>query len=498
MTIGELLSRSSVTVASGTLTQDVLDVAPTGVFYDSRAVVPGGVFVAIAGARLNGTAFADDARSRGAVLVLAEEDAPSVAPSPWIRVPDARAALAALAAAFHGDPSDTLLVVGVTGTNGKTTTTYLIESIFEQAGVATGRMSSITNRAATDQPEQYAVRTTPEAPDVQAWLSSMRDRETRACVMEVSSHALALRRVDRVRFAAGVFTNLTQDHLEFHGDMDRYFSAKARLFEMLPAGAPAVVNVDDARGRQLAESVARPVTYALDRRADVTPSRLDLAIDRTRVEARTPRGTVHLESHLVGRIAAYNLLAAVATAVALDVSFRGIEEGVRALVGVPGRMQTVTGSQDDVTVIVDFAHTDDALRGLLDAVRPLARGNVLTVFGCGGDRDATKRPLMGAVAARMSDRVFLTSDNPRSEQPLDIIADIERGLVGAQAPRSVIPDREEAIERAIREAAPGDVVVIAGKGHERYQEIGTRTLPFDDGAVARAALSKRRSSSRVG
>ena len=498
MTISELLSRAGIAIAPDPLSQDVLDATSTGVFYDSRAVVSGGIFVAIAGACVNGTLFADDARSRGAVLVLAEEKAPSVSRQQWICVPDARAALAALAAAFHGDPSHALLVVGVTGTNGKTTTTYLIESIFEQAGVKTGRMSSITNRVAGGQPEQYAVRTTPEAPDVQAWLSSMRDRETRACVMEVSSHALALRRVDQVRFAAAVFTNLTRDHLDFHGDMGRYFGAKARLFEMLPVGVPAVVNVDDARGRELAKTVTRPVTYALNRNAEVTASRIDLALDRTRMEVRTPRGTLHLESTLVGRTAAYNLVAAVATSVALDISFRGIEEGVRALAGVPGRMQKVTGPKDDVTVIVDFAHTDDALRELLDAVRPLTPGNVLTVFGCGGDRDATKRPLMGAVVARMSDRVFLTSDNPRSEQPLDIIADIECGLTSTQLPSAVIPDREEAISRAIQEAAPGDVVVIAGKGHERYQEIGTRTLPFDDGAVARAALSKRRSSAQVG
>lgn len=498
MTIGELLSRAAITIDPGPLSQDVLHATSSGVFYDSRVVVPGGVFVAIVGEHLNGTTFADDARSRGAALVLAEEDSPALTRQPWIRVPDARAALAALAAAFYGNPSHSLSVVGVTGTNGKTTTTYLIESIFQHAGIKSGRMSSIANRVAADQPEQRAVRTTPEAPDLHAWLKLMRDREIRACVMEVSSHALALRRVDQVRFAGGVFTNLSRDHLDFHGDMGSYFGAKARLFEMLPAGAPAMLNVDDARGREIEKMVTRPVTYGLNRPADVTATRLDFGLDGTRMEARTPRGTLHLESPLIGRIAAYNLMAAVATSVAFDVSFRGIEEGVRALVGVPGRMQTVTGSKDDVTVIVDFAHTDDALRGLLDAVRPLTQGNVFTVFGCGGDRDATKRPLMGAVAARMSDRVFLTSDNPRSEEPVDIIADIERGLTNVQVPSVVIPDREEAITRAIREAVAGDLVVIAGKGHERYQEIGTRTVPFDDGAVARVALSKRCSSSRVG
>ena len=495
--LGALLADAGVTNA-GTVDARMLAATVTGVHCDSRDVAADGLFVAVPGRRVDGADFAADACARGAALVVAEVEPPATATRPWIRVPDARAALAALAASYHGNPSRDLLVVGVTGTNGKTTTTYLLESIFERAGMTTGRISSITNRIARDEAERPAVHTTPEAPAVQALLAAMRDRGARACVMEVSSHASALRRVDHVRFAAAVFTNLTRDHLDFHGDMERYFAAKRRLFELLPHGAPAVINVDDPRGARLAATVRRPVTCAIDQAADCTPVRLDLRVDGTFIEARTPRGPLRLESPLIGRAAAYNVLAAATAAVALDLPFEGIEAGVRALAVVPGRMQTVSGPGDDVTVIVDSAHTDDALRGLLEAVRPLAAGRVVVVFGCGGDRDATKRPLMGVVATRLSDAVILTSDNPRSEDPDAIIEDIERGMGRSDASHLAIVDRQAAIARAIGDAAPGDLVVIAGKGHERYQVIGSRAVPFDDTVVACAALAARRSRLQAG
>ena len=491
MTCGALLVQAGVT-GSGALGARLLETPVTGVHFDSRDVAPGGVFVAVPGQRFDGVDFVDEALERGAALVVAEVGPPGPAPRPWVRVPDARAALAALAAAFHGDPSRELRVVGITGTNGKTTTTYLLESIFEHAGMATGRISSIANRVSHDDAERPAVHTTPEAPQVQALLAAMRDRGARACVMEVSSHAAVLRRVDHVRFAAAVFTNLTRDHLDFHGDMERYFAAKRRLFELLPDGAPAVVNVDDPRGACLATQVARPVTYAFDRPADCMPVRLELRADGTLIEARTPRGPMLLESPLTGRAAAYDVLASAATGVALDLPFSGIAAGVRALVVVPGRMQTVSSHADDVTVIVDSAHTDDALRGLLETVRQFAKGRIVTVFGCGGDRDATKRPLMGVVATRLSDAVVLTSDNPRSEDPHAIIEDIERGISRSDTPHLAIVDRTAAIGRAIHDAAAGDVIVIAGKGHERYQVIGSRAVPFDDVVVAHAALDARR------
>ena len=341
MTVAGLLARAGITAAGSAVESHVLDAPVSGIFYDSRRVAAGGVFVAVPGERFDGARFVADAGGRGAVLAVGQAEEPAVATVPWLRVPDARAALASLAAAFHGDPSHDLLVVGVTGTNGKTTTTYLIESMLEQAGMTAGRISSISSRIGRGHGEQPASRTTPEAPDVQALLGKMRGHGQRACVLEVSSHALALRRVDRVRFAAGVFTNLTRDHLDFHGDMARYYAPKRRLFEMLPERAPAILNVDDPHGARLAGSVRRPVTYALHRSADVVADRLDLGGDGVRMEVRTPRGTLHLQSSLLGRANACNLLAAAAAGVALDIPFQNIEEGLRSVDGVPGRLQTV-------------------------------------------------------------------------------------------------------------------------------------------------------------
>ena len=488
------------------------DALVTGVVYDSRIVKGGEVFVAIRGHQTDGAAFVDQARTRGALAIIAATDAPAGFPAPWVKVPDARAALAVLAAEFNRHPADELLVVGVTGTNGKTTTSYLIGSVLDDAGIRTGRVGSVSYRVAPEEDEEDAALTTPEAPDLQALLRQMVECDCRACVMEVSSHALTLKRVDHIGFGAAVFTNLTRDHLDFHGDMERYFGAKRQLFESLPETAPAILNADDPRGALLASTVDRPVTYALEGAADIVPARRELSLKGIVLDVRTPRGPLHLQSRLLGRSNAYNLLAATATCVALDVPFRTIEHGINAVELVPGRMEIVSGETDDITVLVDFAHTDDALRGLLETARPLANGRLITVFGCGGDRDMSKRPLMGAVAARLSDRLVLTSDNPRSEDPEEILRDIERGLsrpvandahakTGSTTPETPwcsIVDRSEAITRAIGEARPGDLVVIAGKGHERYQEIGAHTVPFEDPAVAHAALARRRSSSRVG
>jgi UDP-N-acetylmuramoyl-L-alanyl-D-glutamate--2,6-diaminopimelate ligase len=315
--------------------------------------------------------------------------------------------------------------------------------------------------------------------------------------MEVSSHALSQHRVDSLRFAAGIFSNLTRDHLDFHGDMESYFGAKRRLFEMLPDGAPAVINLDDPRGAELAANVARPLTYAIDKPANVSPGPLKYSLEGLRFDVQTPRGTLHVTSPLVGRPNAYNILAAAATAVALDLPFDAIEHGLASLQAVPGRFELVSTAADDVRVVVDYAHTDDALKNLLETARPLASGRLVTVFGCGGDRDSTKRPLMGAVAARLSDLVIVTSDNPRSENPERIIAEIRRGMTRELGDVVEIPDRRQAIERAIRDARPGDLVLIAGKGHEKYQIIGDQTNPFDDVEVAGEALQRRRSRSRV-
>jgi UDP-N-acetylmuramoyl-L-alanyl-D-glutamate--2,6-diaminopimelate ligase len=406
---------------------------------------------------------------------------------------------------FCGNPSEELALVGITGPNGKTTTSYVLASIFEAAGIKCGRVGTIGYRVGSR--ELDAARTTPEAPELQQMLRDMLKEGCGACVMEVSSHALALRRADSLRFAAGIFTNLTRDHLDFHGDMESYFAAKRRLFEILPEGAVGIINIDDRRGADLVNTARRPVTYAIDAAADVRPGPLSFSLEGLSFEVRTPRGTFHVRSTLVGRPNAYNILAASAAAMALDVPFSAIETGIRNLNNVPGRFQVVSDAADDVRVVVDYAHTDDALRNLLETARPLAAGRLITVFGCGGDRDRTNRPLMGAVAARLSDLVIVTSDNPRSEDPEKIIEEIRRGIVmpadrsaptGQRGPPSLaIVDRREAIEKAVRDARAGDLVLLAGKGHEKYQVIGDRTLPFDDVEIARAALARRRSGSRV-
>jgi UDP-N-acetylmuramoyl-L-alanyl-D-glutamate--2,6-diaminopimelate ligase len=389
-------------------------------------------------------------------------------------------------------------VVGVTGTNGKTTTAYLIASIFEAARVPCGLLGTVAYRIGREVKE--ATRTTPESPDVQQLLREMVDRGCGACAMEVSSHALALARVDAMTFSAAVFTNLTRDHLDFHPNMEAYFQAKRRLFEMLSRDAPSLINVDDPRGASLMGAGGRPVTYGINRPADISPGPLSFSLEGLAFDVRTPRGTLEVRSKLVGRPNVYNILAAVATATALDLTFDAIERGLTSLAGVPGRFEVVSTSTDEVTVVVDYAHTDDALRNLLETARPLARGRIITVFGCGGDRDRTKRPLMGAVAGRLSDLIVITSDNPRSEDPERIIEEIQRGITPDTLrdgrPRLLaIVDRREVIARAVELARAGDLVLVAGKGHEKYQVIGDRSLPFDDVAVAREALSRRRSNS---
>ena len=490
----ELLASETAPAASAGAT-DV-----TGIAYDSRAVQPGQLFVALKGLRADGTTFSSEAIARGASAVVSEQPAPADVHVPWIVVRDARLALALLAAAFHGDPSRDMRVVGITGTNGKTTSAHLLASIFEAAGVRCGVLGTVGYRIGDDVRE--STRTTPEAPDVQALLREMVDRGCGACVLEVSSHALALRRVDGMTFAAGVFTHLPRDHLDFHGDMDEYFAAKRRLFEMLPRDAPSLLNADDPRGLELVGAGGRPVTYALTKPADITSGPVTFSLDGLAFEVRTPRGTVRVRSKLVGRPNVYNILAAVAAATALDLPFDAVERGLASLSGVPGRFELVSAPGDAVTVVVDYAHTDDALRNLLETARPLSRGRLITVFGCGGDRDRTKRPLMGVVSGRLSDVIVITSDNPRSEDPSRIIDEIRRGITpdtqrDSGAGVLTIVDRRAAIAKAIELARPGDLVLVAGKGHEKYQVIGDRVLPFDDVAVAGEALARRRAKSGV-
>jgi UDP-N-acetylmuramoyl-L-alanyl-D-glutamate--2,6-diaminopimelate ligase len=512
VTIGDAVEcLRSIELTDGDVPDRIKDTRATGVVYDSRKVSPGSIFVALRGQHADAAEFAPQALSRGASMVVAERERPVDVAAPWIVVPDARLAMAHLADRHYGHPSGQLRVVGITGTNGKTTTAYLMRSIFEAAGMPCGLMGTVVYSIGGE--DREATRTTPEAPDVHAMLREMVDRSCAAAVMEVSSHALALKRVDAVVFSAAVFTNLTRDHLDFHEGMEDYAASKRRLFEMLPPGAPGVINADDPRASAFRRAAAQPFTYALKSEGDVTAHEVSLALTGLAFDAHTPRGVIHLQSPLVGKPNVYNVLAATATAITLDLPSDAIERGVAKLTGVPGRFQIVSNGADDVAVVVDYAHTDDALRNLLETVRGVAQGRLVTVFGCGGDRDRTKRPLMGAVAGRLSDLVVVTSDNPRTEDPAAIIDEILRGMpvpadrvmqngvtrkpVRGPDVHTVI-DRRVAIDQAIEVAQPGDVVIIAGKGHEKYQVIGERTLKFDDVAVAREALARRRARLRVG
>jgi UDP-N-acetylmuramoyl-L-alanyl-D-glutamate--2,6-diaminopimelate ligase len=439
---------------------------------------PGALFACIPGTNTDGHAFAGDAVERGAVALLVERWID--APVPQLRVPSVRVAIGPIAADVFGRPADRMTVVGVTGTNGKTTTTYLLESVFRVAGRRPGVIG--TTGVRIDGEVTPFPRTTPEAPDLHRLLARMEGTGVDAVAMEVSSHGLDQHRVDGVRFACAVFTNLSRDHLDYHPTMEAYLAAKARLFTpgMSSAG---VVNVDSPEGRSIAAPGLPILTYAVDAEADVRARGVVATADGIRF---TVDGTL-VESRLRGRFNVENCLAAFAAARVVGIDDAVAAGGIAALRGVPGRLETVERGQDFL-VIVDYAHTPDGIRNVLRAARPLARGRVIIVFGCGGDRDRDKRPLMGAAATSMADLSIVTSDNPRSEDPLAIIAAIEPGARAGGKPYEVEPDRRAAIARAVELAAPGDVVVIAGKGHETAQEFADRTVPFDDRLVAADAL----------
>ena len=473
------------------------DLEIAGLQYDSRRVGSGEVFFAIPGLKQDGVQFIPEAISRGARAVAAEippsqfQGAP---PPVWIQVPDARLALALASSRFFDEPSRRIKLMGITGTNGKTTVAYLLASILERAGWQPGMFGTIDYRIAFGAAETRlaAPNTTPESLDLQRLLNQVCERGGRAAVMEVSSHALALQRVAGCSFHAAVFTNLGRDHLDFHHDLESYFMAKEKLFvpgETAPPPHFAVLNADDPRSASLAARTAgRVLTFAVESPADVSARQWKESSQGLEFTAATPAGPVEIRSPLVGRYNVYNLLAATASALTLDIPPSQISEGV-AEVRVPGRLEAVDEGQP-FRVLVDYAHTDDALRNLLSCARELrGDGRILLVFGCGGERDRSKRPLMGMAAAE-ADKSVLTSDNPRGEDPLGILNDVVVGLQKVRANYEVEPDRERAIELALREARSGDLVLIAGKGHETYQWIGDRKIPFDDRKMARAALRR--------
>ncbi len=474
-----------------------LSVAVAGIAYDSRLVRPGDVFVALRGQRDDGVRFAAAAVQAGAVAVIAETAPPDGVAVPWHVVADARVALAQAADRLYGRPSDALMLVGITGTNGKTTTSHVLAAIFEAAGIPCGLLGTVAYRVGGA--AEPATRTTPEAPDLQRLLRRMVDTGAGACVMEVSSHALALKRTHGLRFAAAGFTNLTRDHLDFHGTMDAYFDAKKSLFTGLGPGVPALVNLDDPWGAALVGAGGRSVTYAVHAAAAIRPIGVTQSLSGLAFDAVTPRGLLHIRSRLVGSANLYNLLCAIGLAGELGLTGSAIESGIAALSGVPGRFELVSSEDDEIAVVVDYAHTDDALRHLIETARALTRGRVITVFGCGGDRDRSKRPLMGLVATRLSELAIVTSDNPRTEDPARIIEEILLGT--GTTPRGgevrTIVDRRTAIVEAVAAAQPGDLVLVAGKGHEKTQEQGGTVTPFDDVAVAQEALAARRVRTRV-
>jgi UDP-N-acetylmuramoyl-L-alanyl-D-glutamate--2,6-diaminopimelate ligase len=463
----------------------------TGVAYDSRAVRRGDLFFCVVGLTSDGHDHAPEAISSGASALCVER--PLGLGVPEIEVSDSRIAMARLSAAFFGRPADELLMLGITGTNGKTTTAYLIESILSAAGHTTGLIGTIETRIAGER--RPGLRTTPESLDLQALLSAMRERGVDSVAMEVTSHALALHRVEGVRFAAAAFTNLSQDHLDFHTDMEDYFAAKRSLFvpSRVRAGA---TNLDDPYGRKLIDvSDVEMISFGTAPDADVHPERVRAGPWGQEFVAITPAGDLKISTSLIGAFNQSNCLAAIAVAQQAGIAADAIESGLAAVRGVPGRFEAVDAGQP-FAVIVDYSHKPAALDNVLREARGIASdagGKVLVTFGCGGDRDRAKRPLMGAIAARLADVVIVTSDNPRSEDPNAIIDSILEGVAAerAEGPDAVIVDRREAIEALIGRARAGDVVVIAGKGHETGQRIGSTTFPFDDREVARDALTTR-------
>ena len=485
-----------------------------GIAYHSKQVRKGFLFAAIRGMEVDGHQFIEEAIERGAEAVVSEEER-EVPNRTMIFVPNSRRALAKISSNFYGDPSSQVRLIGITGTNGKTTTTYLLESIFKKAGCNVGVIGTISYRSGRK--TTPAPNTTPESLDLQRILWEMLRGGTSHVIMEVSSHGLDLDRVFGCQFDSVVFTNLTSEHLDYHKTLEQYFESKRKLFSdhlmrSHKQGRFAVTNGDDPRGEEMVRGVDLPIIrYGVSPSCDITADRVASSFEGLSCRLRTPKGVIPIHSKLIGDFNLYNILAAVAVGIGMDVPLETLKEGVEGLEGVPGRFEKVENKKD-IHVVVDYAHTHDALEQvLLGLKRILGRssrnnGKMITVFGCGGDRDRTKRPLMGAVAGRYSDLAILTSDNPRTEDPLAIMDEVERGLKSIplrEYPSNEIelwrskkgylriPDRREAIRTAIRLAQPSDAILIAGKGHEDYQIIGKKKFPFDDRIEAKEALEEK-------
>jgi UDP-N-acetylmuramyl-tripeptide synthetase len=488
-TLGDVARAVDGRLKGGDATTPVSDVT-----HDSRQARAGTLFVAIRGEKTDGNRFAADVLRQGALGVVSELERPRDFEGAWIQVQDARRALALAADEVQGHPSRELKLVGITGTNGKTTTAYLVAAIVEAAGESVALVSTVEYRVAGER--QASLHTTPEASDLQRILRRAVESGCRVAVMESSSQALDLRRCDALRYEVAAFTNLTRDHLDYHGTMETYFDAKRRLFDGRLGEPPrvSVINADDEYGRRLSQELSsagrRVLRFAIEAEAEVTARGIEFSMTGTRMLLVTPEGEREVTSPLVGRPHVYNILTAAACAHALGLGLDAVVRALKTCGGAPGRFERVE-HEGDFAVVVDYAHTDDALRNVLRTGRDVTRGRVITVFGCGGDRDQTKRAPMGEAAASLSDVVIVTSDNPRTEDPEAILRDVEVGLRAVGKPYLKIVDRREAIRRAIVEARAGDLVLIAGKGHEDYLIIGTEKRHFDDREVALEALSSR-------
>ena len=454
---------------------------------DSRKVIRGGLFLALRGYSIDGYKFIDGAVKRGAGIIISEKGFTVRDGVIKIVVEDTRSTAPLIAANFYGNPSKKLKIVGVTGTNGKTTITYVMENILKEAGHAAGVIGTINYRIGKR--KVPARNTTPGTFELQALFGKMLKNGVKDVVMEVSSHSLDQGRVDQVSFDIGIFTNITKEHLDYHKTIDKYFDAKARLFHKLKKNGVAVLNNDDGMVAGLKKRIkADLLTYGLNHKSDVMAHSIKLSADSAIFTIKTPKGSFEIKTKLIGKHNVSNILASAAAAVALRIPLDIIKKGVESQGAVPGRLEIIDAGQP-FKVFVDYAHTEDALHNMLSALRELVPdGKIITVFGCGGNRDNSKRPRMGAVACKFSDRVIVTSDNPRFEDPFEIIAQIESGIKGEFLNYDIVDERRDAIHRALKLAREGDVVVIAGKGHEKYQIIKDRMMPFDDCRVAKSIL----------
>jgi UDP-N-acetylmuramoyl-L-alanyl-D-glutamate--2,6-diaminopimelate ligase len=485
MNLGELLSGVELHLP---LAPDLAQIGVTGLEYDSRRVAPGMLFFAFPGSQTDGRQFAADALSRGAIAIASESPAPAEMETRWVQVAHGRQALSLAARQFYGRPDERLSLTGITGTNGKTTTAYLVDSVLRAGGATTAMIGTIEYHLAGR--VLKAVNTTPDSLDLMRIFAELEQAGGTHVTMEVSSHALALGRVYGLNFHTAVFTNLTRDHLDFHGTMEAYFEAKQQLFAGAGGEPPpfAVLNRDDEFARRIKLLPHTELLwYGFGPEADLRPRHITGGLQGLRFEVQYRKQRFPIASPLIGKINVYNVLAACATGLSYGLAPEVIAAGIANLQAVPGRFERVDEGQPFI-VVVDYAHTDDALRNVIAVARGLNSKRVITLFGCGGDRDRSKRPLMGQAAAEASDFVVLTSDNPRSEDPLAIMNDALVGIRRTDVPHVVEPDRRAAIAYALKEARAGDIVILAGKGHETYQVLKDKTIEFDDRAVAREVL----------